>query len=412
MGEFFENVLNWLKNENLQKLVAVWWPYLAAIIGALWTTYTFFHKKFEAKNPETLPAPVITNSATGGNITIYNHHGTPPEEADRKHQELLAAIAREKGINPKFLTPLFEAAGHDANINPEQFETAIRTAVEALIFRSNNPVQPSNDGADIDEAIREARQKLFSLDIEGALTILRKRDNEQAALVQARNRGRASLKIEEAEIYKSSFRHTEAITALNEATILDPEDFWALIELGDIHWHVLRQREPALVAYSKAEASAKKQGQERGGNAALNRKGDVLAVFDPAAALKAYQDSLAIRKALVEGDKANREYQRDLSVSYDRIGNMLATSDPAAALESYQNSLTIAQVLAERDPANRGYQRDLSMSYAKIANLGHNSRENWGNAHEILANLQAKGLLDPVDEWMVEDTRAKRDAAT
>lgn len=170
-------------------------------------------------------------------------------EADRKHQEQLALqnqqleetkklrleIAREKGIDPKFLIPLFEAARQDAHIKPDQFETTIRTAIDALITRSRDPVQPSNDGADIDAAIRAARQKLAVLDTEGAIASLLKREREEAEMVQARNRGRASLKREEAAIYKSTFRHEEAIASLNEATMLDPEDIITLIDLGDIY---------------------------------------------------------------------------------------------------------------------------------------------------------------------------------
>jgi len=42
---------------------------------------------------------------------------------------------------------------------------------------------------------------------------------------------------------------------------------------------------------------------------------------DNAAALKAYQDGLAIAKRLAELDPNHTEWQRDLSVSYERIGN-------------------------------------------------------------------------------------------
>jgi len=604
MGALLKEVWDFLKDEENRNTLAAIGGAVAVLIASGWKIYTHFYPKPDPKKLETPPlsppAPVITNSATGGNVTIYNHHVTCPEEADRKHLELLAAIAQEKGFDPKFLTPLFEAAGQDPNINPEQFETAIRTAVEALRSRSNNPVQPSNDGADIDAAIRAARQKLSDLDIEGALTILRTRDNEEAALVQARNRGRASLKCEEAAIYKRSFRYDEAITALDEATALDPEDFWALIELGDIHWEVLRKREPALAAFGRAEALAKQNGFAQDEGIALDRKGDVLAKSDPASARKAYEDSLAIAKVLCEGDKANsrnhrylsvshskigdilavsdpatalkhyrdsfaiskalsegdksnneylrdlsvcnnkignmlaksnpaaaleayqeslaiakalaegdvsnwryqkdlslaynnignilansnpaaaleayqdaltinkaladadnankeyqrdmyisysrigdmlaksdpatalniyqyglvigkalaeeenenREYQRDLSITYEKIGNVLAANDPAAALKAYQDSLTIRKALAEVDNANRDYQRGLAVSYAKIAELGHNPFENWGKVHEILASLRANRLIDSVDEWMVEHSRAKRDAAT
>jgi hypothetical protein len=48
-----------------------------------------------------------------------------------------------------------------------------------------------------------------------------------------------------------------------------------------------------------------------------NKVGSVLkAQGDPAGALKAYRDALAIRENLAASDPGNAEWRRDLSVSY------------------------------------------------------------------------------------------------
>ena len=97
----------------------------------------------------------------------------------------------------------------------------------------------------------------------------------------------------------------------------------------------------------------------------MNKVGDVkTAQGDLAGALKAYQDSLAIRDRLAKSDPGNAGWQRDLSVSYDKVGDVkTAQGDLAGALKAYQDSLAIADRLAKSDPGNAGWQRDLSVSY-------------------------------------------------
>ena len=87
-----------------------------------------------------------------------------------------------------------------------------------------------------------------------------------------------------------------------------------------------------------------------------DKVGDVLvAQGNLAEALKAYQDSLAIRDRLAKADPGNAGWQRDLSVSYDKIGDVLvAQGNLAEALKSYQDSLAITDRLAKADPGNAG----------------------------------------------------------
>ena len=88
------------------------------------------------------------------------------------------------------------------------------------------------------------------------------------------------------------------------------------------------------------------------------------------AALKAYQDSLAIREKLAAQDPSNTEWQRDLSVSFNKIGDVQrARGNLDAALKAYQDSLAIAEKLAAQDPSNTEWQRDLSVSFNKIGDV-------------------------------------------
>ena len=81
------------------------------------------------------------------------------------------------------------------------------------------------------------------------------------------------------------------------------------------------------------------------------------------AALKAYQDGLAIREKLAAQDPSNTEWQRDLSVSFDRIGDVQsAQGNLEAALQAYQDGLAMAEKLAAQDRSNAGWQRDLIVS--------------------------------------------------
>ena len=87
-------------------------------------------------------------------------------------------------------------------------------------------------------------------------------------------------------------------------------------------------------------------------------------------ALKAYQDSLAIREKLAAQDAGNAEWQRDLSVSFNKIGDVQrARGDLEGALKAYQDSLAIREKLAAQDAGNADWQRDLIVSNVKLAEV-------------------------------------------
>ena len=112
-----------------------------------------------------------------------------------------------------------------------------------------------------------------------------------------------------------------------------------------------------------------------------------------------YSRSLAIFERLAESDSDNAAWQRDLSVSLNKLGDLAATlGNLNEAQEYYSKSIAIAERLAESDSGNAAWQRDLWVSCWRIANLlekrdDPKAIEYWKRAHDILAEMQAKGLF-------------------
>ena len=91
---------------------------------------------------------------------------------------------------------------------------------------------------------------------------------------------------------------------------------------------------------------------------------------DGPGALAAFQAALANAEDLAKRDPANRQWQRDLSVSQDRIGNVrLSQGDGPGALAAFQADLAIAEGLAKRDAANTQWQVDVAVSCSKLGTI-------------------------------------------
>ena len=76
-------------------------------------------------------------------------------------------VAREKGVPPEVLAPLFEKLGL-MGLTPDQMREKAAEAIKAILARANEKIEPSKDGADIDKAIAASRAKLAGLDTAGA----------------------------------------------------------------------------------------------------------------------------------------------------------------------------------------------------------------------------------------------------
>ena len=98
--------------------------------------------------------------------------------------------------------------------------------------------------------------------------------------------------------------------------------------------------------------------------------GDMQLESDAKAAEKAYRRGLRIDERLVQQDQRNRQWQRDLSVSYNKIGRALYQQNRLIeALENYQKGLDIRKRLVEEDLKDDEWRggRDLAFNYGKIA---------------------------------------------
>ncbi len=300
--------------------------------------------------------------------TVTRQHLETSLQSKRHHEQVMAALAREKGVPRDNLRSLFEAAGQEV---PERdFERAIRVAVNVLLARGADPVALLNDSAEIRHAIEIARQKLRQADTDGAIEHLRQARLEQAEMREQRMRGEARLAAEEADILKLAFRFDEAIEAYEDAAKLDPSDAWNWFHIGDIH--ISRgSLNKALKACEQAQTTAESSGNQRDLSVSYNKTGDVLvAQGDLTTALSRYGSGLEIRARLAKSDPGNAQWQRDLSVSYERTGDVLvAQGDLTTALSRYGSCLEIADRLAKSDPGNAQWQRDLSVSYDRIGDV-------------------------------------------
>ena len=145
--------------------------------------------------------PKLIRLAAIGLVGLIGYKGvqaliTPPPPIDqqkleqtieRGHMEQMTSIdalrlevAREKGVPPEVLAPLFEKLGL-MGLTPDQMREKAAEAIKAILARANEKIEPSKDGADIDKAIAASRAKLAGLDTAGAAAILDKKIAEEEA---------------------------------------------------------------------------------------------------------------------------------------------------------------------------------------------------------------------------------------
>ena len=290
--------------------------------------------------------------------TIIRHHLTAYENVRR--------VADRENVPAAQLQPILDAIG--AGGTPAgQMAERLRAFVEGARAQGSEPVPASNDGADIDAAPVAARRRLRDLDPDGARDLLQARIAEEE---QTRRRRLLPLLRERASIERLAFDHEAAKATLAEITRLDPDAIWDWIGLGDL-WVTTGSLSAAMEAYGKAEAAARRRGEERNVSVSHNRIGDVKrAQGDLPGALAAYTDAMAIAERLAARDPANSEWQRDMWVSHVNIGGVkVAQGDLPGALAAYTDAMAIAERLAARDPANSEWQRDLSVGHNRIGDV-------------------------------------------
>jgi tetratricopeptide (TPR) repeat protein len=346
-----------------------------------------------------------TTIISTGNITGPVNFGLDERTAGERHRELMDAISREKGIPIENLATLFEAVGEEL---PERdFETAVRTAVEALIGRSANPVPLLNDPAEIQAAIETARCKLRQADSEGAVEHLRRVRRDRGELRQSQSRADARLAMEEAEILKVSFRWDDAILAYEAAAALDPHDAWPWFAIGDIR--ILRtNRDSALTAFEKGKAIAEGTGHKREVSVALNKIGSLLYDGnDPQGSLNAYEQGLEIRRRLLAADPSNTQSVSDFFMTQCCIADLYrADNNLPGALKAYEEGIEAQRRLMLADPSHLEWARNVSITIERIGVVRRDSNDLPGALKAFEECLEMRKRLldkDPSNEERERD---------
>ena len=115
-------------------------------------------------------------------------------------------------------------------------------------------------------------------------------------------------------------------------------------------------------------------------------------IGDKEDALRAYEESLAIRERLARENPSVTEFQSDLAGTHHNIANLEdATGQTANALASYEQAGAIFQRLARENPSVPQFQRDLANYYH---NIGIHQRETGRPAEALASHEQARAIRE------------------
>ncbi len=225
----------------------------------------------------------------------------------------------------------------------------------------------------------------------------------------------------------------EAITAIAQGAATDPRyrEALDLLKAGKP-----KEAEPLLAAVAadkkKRAATESKEAADAYRNLAA-----IKAVSDPRSAREAYAEAAKLDPDHVEGMIRHCWFQMEAGnlaeaesacrrvVAIGKAGtddrNLYwarlvlgdiesARGDLVRARATYDEARAIAQRLADADKGNAGWQRDLMTSHWNLAAAGDEPRRHFEEVVRILRDMNARGILAPVDEkWlpMAEEELAK-----
>ncbi|MBI3270467.1 MAG: CHAT domain-containing protein [Planctomycetes bacterium] len=132
---------------------------------------------------------------------------------------------------------------------------------------------------------------------------------------------------------------------------------------------------------------------------------------DTRAAVRRYEELLAVAKEMAAATPERTEGERPVSVLYEKLGDLLRGLGQGEAAKRYhEQRLAIAERLARAEPDRADYQFDLAVSLVRIALLETpaDAIQHVTAAHGVLTRLEAGGKLLPtqapalrvVDEWL------------
>jgi tetratricopeptide (TPR) repeat protein len=298
---------------------------------------------------------------------------------DRSLQEIKALredIAREKGVPPEVLKPLFERLGQ-MDLSRDQMREKAQWAIAHILAQSQEARPDSNLGRDLDEVIAEARKLLREVRTAEALQVLQKHDDaEIAEFEEAQQMARRSVERrlvilqETARIQKTTFDYAAAKQSVREMIRLDAANVWALIELGDIE-AIVGTTQAALSAYQAGLNVVRNAGDERNAAVFLERIGDVLrSRNDLDGALKNYNEGLEIRRRLMNEDPSHAGRAQDVAISLFKLAQIdEQREDTSSACSRYREARDIIGALAEKAPDIMQLQQQRSVLDERVSML-------------------------------------------
>ncbi len=161
--------------------------------------------------------------------------GTHHAETRTELQAIREEIAREKGLEPELLRPIFDHLG-ERNLTPAQIRERAEEAIAAILDIARRPA-PSDLGVDFDKVIAGVRAKLLR---------------------------------EKADIERATYDHKAAEATLRQLLAQEPEDVWAWIDLGDLKV-TTGSLDAAMEAFRGARAAAERLAAADPGNAGWQR---------------------------------------------------------------------------------------------------------------------------------------------
>ncbi len=276
-------------------------------------------------------------------------------------QALREELARERGLDPEVLRPIFDNLG-ELGLSREQLLEKAEQGIAALLARARVAVAPTNDGDDIDATIAAARDKLRGVDTRAAREIL---SNKIAEEESERRRRLAPLLLEQAAIERASFDYDSAKATLRRLLAIEPDRVWSWIDLGDI-CVTTGGLESAMQAYRGAVAAAERLLTADPHDASASRR-DLSVSFEQgwrracgAGGFASGAEGVSRRsrrsaRSLSRADPGNAGWRRDLSVSYDQVGDVLvAQGDLPRGAESVSRRSGDPRGLVARRPRQRG----------------------------------------------------------
>jgi tetratricopeptide (TPR) repeat protein len=143
----------------------------------------------------------------------------------------------------------------------------------------------------------------------------------------------------------------------------------------------------------------------------LQQVGDIrFDLGDLEGAEEAYETAISKLNQLTQSNAANLEWQRFQSIALERIGNVQRAKGDIAAVKSYEQALAVSENIAAMDPGNAVWQRDLIGAHknlAEIANSKSTAQKHYEQALRIARELYKSGRLEPEYHFMIPELLAR-----